>query len=169
MSKFACVSPQSLNDNVFSLIGKDWMLITAGTPQQCNTMTASWGGLGILWNKPIAIAYVRPQRYTYEFMEQADTFSLSVLPEDYREALQWCGTHSGREEDKFAASGLTVYDADGVPAVAEARLILVCRKLYAQDMKPELFVDPSLLSHYKANDFHRQYIGEVIQVLKAED
>lgn len=168
MSQFVSVAPESLTDNVFSLIGKDWMLITAGTPDACNTMTASWGGMGILWNKPIAIAYVRPQRYTYELMEQADTFTLSVLPEEYREALKWCGTHSGREEDKFAASGLTVYDADGVPAVAQARLILVCRKLYAQDMKPELFVDQTLLSHYKANDFHRQYIGEVVRVLKAE-
>ena len=168
MPEFTSIAPELLNDNVFSLIGKEWMLITAGTPGQCNTMTASWGGMGVLWNKPVAIAYVRPQRYTYRFLEQSDTFSLSVLPEQYRCALQWCGSHSGREGDKFAGAGLTVYDAEGVPAVAESRLILVCRKLYTQDMKPECFADPSLLSHYKTNDFHRQYIGEVVRVLKAD-
>lgn len=167
MSKFISVSPDTLTDNVFRTIGNDWMLITAGTPQKCNTMTASWGGMGVLWNKPVAIAYVRPQRYTYEFTENSEWFSLSVLPEDYRAALQWCGTHSGREEDKFAATGLTVYDADGVPAISEARLILICRKLYAQDMKEECFLDPALLSHYKAKDYHRQYIGEIVKVLKA--
>ena len=144
------------------------MLITAGTKDRCNTMTASWGGVGVLWNMPVAIAYVRPQRYTYEFMEAADTFSLSVLPEQYREALRLCGTRSGRELDKLAAAGLTVYDADGTPAIAQSRLIIVCRKLYAQDMKPENFIDQTLLSHYKAKDYHRQYVGEILQVLRAE-
>ena len=168
MSSFVSVSPESLTDNPFSLIGKEWMLITAGTKEHCNTMTASGGGVGVLWNMPVAIAYVRPQRYTYEFMETAETFSLSVLPEQYREALRLCGTRSGRELDKFSATGLTVYDAEGTPAIAESRLIVVCRKLYAQDIKPENFVDTTLLSHYKAKDYHRQYIGEILQVLRAE-
>lgn len=166
MSEFRCCSPESLTDNPFSMIGDEWMLITAGTPEQCNTMTASWGGVGVLWNKPIAIAYVRPTRHTYGFMENAEYFTLSVLPEQYRGALKLCGTVSGRDTNKFESAGLTVYDVDGVPAVEEARLILVCRKLYAQDMKPENFVDPALLSHYKANDFHRQYVGEIVTVLK---
>lgn len=166
MSNFVHMSPEELTENPFSLIGKDWMLITAGTPQRCNTMTASWGGLGVLWNKPMAIAYVRPTRYTYGFMETADRFSLSILPEEYRQALRVCGTMSGREGDKFAAAGLTVFEAEGIAAVKEARLILVCRKLYVQDMHPDCFVDDTLLSHYKANDFHRQYIGEIEAVLK---
>lgn len=165
---FNKISPEEMQDNVFSTIGRDWMLLTAGTPDDCNTMTVSWGAMGVLWNKPVAIAYVRPQRYTYAFMENSETFSLSVLPEQYRAALQLCGTKSGRDMDKLAAAGLTVYDAEGVPAVEQARLILVCRKLYVQDMQPEQFADTSLLSHYKAKDYHRQYVGEVVAVLKAE-
>ncbi len=168
MARFKSVSPETLSENVFRTIGEDWMLITAGTVENCNTMTASWGGMGILWNKPMAIAYVRPQRYTYQFTEEQEYFTLSVLPEAYREALQWCGTHSGRDGDKFAASGLTVYDAGGVPAVGEARLILVCRKVYAQTMEEECFLDKALLSHYKTKDYHRQYIGVIEQVLVAE-
>lgn len=169
MSSFQTISPQSITDNPFSLIGNDWMLITAGAPDNCNTMTASWGSVGILWGKPVATAVVRPQRYTYEFMENNDYFSLSVLPEAYREALKFCGAHSGRDGDKFAACGLTVDQVDTVPFVAEARLVLVCRKLYAQDLKPECFLDSTLLSNYKANDFHRQYVGEIVSVLKKGD
>lgn len=166
MPEFIRISPEKLQDNPFSMIGNDWMLITAGTPERCNTMTASWGGVGVLWNKPIAIAYVRPTRHTYGFMESSDRFTLSILPEDYRAALRLCGTLSGRDVNKFAESGLSVYNADGVPAIAQARLIVVCRKLYVQDMAPEQFADKALLSHYKANDFHRQYIGEIETVLK---
>ena len=168
MSTFTHLSPQELGDNIFQLIGQDWMLITAGTPEACNTMTASWGAAGILWNKPIAIAYVRPTRYTYEFMEEQTHFSLSVLPDTYREALRVCGTKSGREMDKFAQTGLSVLDVDGVPAVEQSRLILICRKLYVQDIRPENFVDPTLDSHYSANDYHRQYIGEIVDVLQRE-
>lgn len=166
MNQFTVITPEQWQDNVFTAIGKDWLLLTAGTPSQCNTMTASWGTAGILWNKPVAIAYVRPQRYTYEFMERCEFFTLSILPETYRDALQFCGSHSGRDGDKFAQTGLTVADIDGIPAVGEARLILVCRKLYVQDMSANGFTDPTLLSHYKANDFHRQYVGEIIKVLK---
>ncbi|MBQ6830230.1 MAG: flavin reductase family protein [Clostridia bacterium] len=166
MSNFIRLSPEELTDNPFSMIGNEWMLITAGTPEHCNTMTASWGGVGVLWNKPVAIAYVRPTRYTYGFMETADRFTLSILPERYREALRVCGTMSGRDGDKFAAAGLTVYEMNGIAAVEEARLVLVCRKLYAQDMRPDCFVDDTLLSHYKANDFHRQYVGEIEAVFK---
>ena len=168
MSTFTHLSPQELGDNIFRLIGQDWMLITAGTPERCNTMTASWGAAGVLWNKPIAIAYVRPTRYTYEFMEQQEMFTLSVLPESYREAMKVCGTKSGREIDKFVETGLTVLDMNGVPAVEQARLVIVCRKLYAQDIRPEHFVDASLDSHYSANDYHRQYIGEIVDIFKQE-
>lgn len=168
MANFVSVTPESLTDNVFQAVGKDWMLITAGTPNNCNTMTASWGTMGVLWNHPIAVAYVRPQRYTYDFMENSERFSLSVLPETYREALQFCGTRSGRDGDKFAACGLTVYDANGVPAVGEARLILICRKAYVQDIKEECFLDETLLSHYKTKDYHRQYVGIIEEVLIAQ-
>ncbi len=166
MSEFIRTTPEELAENPFSLIGQEWMLITAGDTARCNTMPPSWGGVGVLWNKPIAIAYVRPTRHTYGFMENSDRFTLSFLPEDYRDALRLCGTMSGRDGNKFEAAGLTVCDADGVPAVSQARLILVCRKLYVQDMEETRFVDKTLLSHYKANDFHRQYIGEIEAVFK---
>ncbi len=166
MSKFVNISPEELTENPFSMIGKEWMLITAGTPAHCNTMTASWGSVGVLWNKPIAIAYVRPTRHTYGFMEQAERFTLSVLPEQYREALRVCGSMSGRDGDKFAAAGLTVCETNGVAAVGEARLILVCRKLYVEDIRETGFSDNTLLSHYTANDFHRQYVGEIEAVFR---
>lgn len=166
MNTFSSVDPRTLVDNPFSLIGDEWMLITAGNGTQCNTMTASWGGLGILWNLPVAFSFVRPQRYTYEFMEQEDTYSLSFLSEEYRSALRYCGSHSGRDSDKFASAGLTVFREADTPCIEQARLVLVCRKLHVSDFTPEQFVDPALLSHYKANDFHRQYIGEIIRVLK---
>ena len=165
MSTFRSITPEAWQDNPFRTIGDDWMLITAGTPSHCNTMTASWGGVGILWNKPVAFAFVRPQRYTYEFLEKQDTFSLSVLPREYRNALQFCGSRSGRDTDKFKETGLTVRDEDGIPCIEQARLILLCKTVYKQDMTAESFCDESLFSHYKANDFHRQYVGEILKVL----
>lgn len=165
MTNFHSIPPEQLSDNPFSLIGQDWMLITAGDEPHYNTMTASWGGVGFLWNKPVAFAFVRPQRHTYTLMETADTFSLSFLTEAYRDALRYCGSHSGRDGDKFAATGLTVQFENGTPCIEQARLVLVCRKLHVSDFTAEQFVDPALLTHYKANDFHRQYIGEILQVL----
>ena len=166
MNRFSAIDPKKLVENPFSLIGDEWMLITAGDGTQCNTMTASWGGVGVLWNLPVAFSFVRPQRHTYQFMEQADTYSLSFLPEEYRPALRYCGSHSGRDGDKFAATGLSVFHEGDTPCIEQARLILVCRKLHTVDFSPEQFVDPTLLTHYKANDFHRQYVGEILRVLK---
>ena len=167
MSSFSHLDPRQIIDNPFSLIGDDWMLITAATNTECNTMTASWGCMGVLWNKPVAFTFVRPQRHTFTLLEGAETYSLSFLPERYRDALRYCGAHSGRDGDKFAATGLSVVTENGTPCIEQARLVLVCRKCYAADLDATHFCDPSLLSHYKANDFHRQYVGEIIDVLKA--
>lgn len=155
-------------ENVFRLIGKDWMLITAkgkdeNGKETVNTMTASWGGMGVLWNKPVAFCFIRPQRYTYTLTEQSERFSLSFLGEAYRPALRLCGTKSGRDTDKFAAAGLTPAMEGEVPYVAEARLVLLCRKLYADDLKACAFVDRTLLSNYAINDFHRVYVVEIEQ------
>ncbi len=166
MSTFSRCSPQEIAENPVELIGKQWMLITAGDEQACNTMTAAWGGIGVLWNAPVAFIYVRPQRYTYTFLEQQDTFSLSFLPEDHRRALQYCGAHSGREGNKLQKVGLSVFYEDGTPCIEQARLVLVCRKRHAVDLAAEQFADPEFLSYYKANDFHRQYIGEILTVLR---
>ena len=166
MNRFEVIRPQE-TDPIFDKIGKEWMLITASDGTRTNTMTASWGGCGILWNKPVAICYIRPQRFTFPIVEQATHLTLSFLPEQYRQALSWCGSHSGRDGDKFKACGLTCSTTDsGVPYPAEADLVLVCRKLYADDLKESAFLDPALFSNYPAKDFHRFYICEIEQALK---
>ena len=167
MSAFHRIDPCEIPRDPFTLIGTDWMLVTAADGEACNTMTASWGGVGILWNKPVAFTFVRPERHTFAFMETAETYSLSFLPEQYRDALRYCGSHSGRDGDKFAATGLSVFYEQGTPCIEQAQLVLRCRKLHVMDFTPEQFLDPALLSHYKTNGFHRQYIGEILDVLQA--
>lgn len=139
------IDPKTLTKNPFTLIGDQWMLITAGTPDHCNTMTASWGGVGVIWGAPAATCYIRPQRYTKEFVDQNEYFSLCFFDESYREKLTYCGKTSGRDGDKIKACGFTVETgAGGVPYFAEAEVVLVCKKQYAQDMKPECMLDPSI-------------------------
>lgn len=166
-SLFHEMAAGDLTDNVFKLVGTDWMLVTAGEPADFNTMTASWGGMGILWGLHVAFAFVRPQRYTFGFMESASHFTLSFFDEAYRDVLNYCGTHSGRDVDKMAETGLTPVEAGGAGVVfKEARLALVCRKLYAQDLAAEAFVDKQVMEKvYAARDFHRMYVGEIVQVL----
>lgn len=158
---------RTLEENVFSLFDQQWTLITAGPPDRCNPMTASWGGLGVLWHKDVATIYVRPQRYTYEFLEREDYFTLSFFDEDRHKDLQYFGSASGRDEDKFAARGYHVQSAAQGQAAypQEARLVLVCRKLYWNDLDPA-HIPPEDMKHYKENDFHRMYIGEIVQALR---
>ena len=167
-SPFRSVAPKALPDNFFSRIGEDWMLITATDSKGVtNTMTASWGCAGILWNKPVAVCFIRPQRFTYGITEDTDTLTLSFFPQgERREALRYCGTKSGRDGNKFAATGLTVERTDdGTPFPAEANLVLVCHKLYADDLKENCFIDSEMLKHYEAKDYHRFYICEITEVL----
>ena len=166
---FREISPYEMKDNVFEAIDKDWMLITAAKDGKPNSMTASWGSLGILWNKPVAICFVRPQRYTYEFCESADTLSLTFFDEQWRDALKLCGRKSGRDTDKYAETGLVpVFDGQ-TPYLAQARLVLFCKKLYVDDLKKTNFLDPALLKNYPIDDFHRVYICEITKVLVKED
>jgi flavin reductase (DIM6/NTAB) family NADH-FMN oxidoreductase RutF len=163
---FKTIKPTAVGDNVFKLIDKDWMLITAGSIKSWNTMTASWGGLGVLWNKPVAFAFVRPTRHTYGFMERAGRFTLSFFPERYRKALAFCGTHSGRDTDKAAATGLApLVVVPGAVSFKQARLVLVCRKLYTTDIDPARFVDPKIDKLYPKKDYHRLYVGEITTCL----
>ena len=161
--RFRAVKPVSLKDNVFTLIDHDWMLVTAGTMKSWNTMTASWGGLGVLWNKPVAFAFVRPTRHTYGFMEKSGKFTLSFFDHSkYRKALLLCGTKSGRDVDKARETGLVPFSpAPGAVSFAQARLILVCRKLYTTDIDPKRFLDPSIERLYPKKDYHRLYVGEI--------
>lgn len=161
---------EELSFNPFTKIAKEWMLITAGDEEKSNTMTASWGGLGIMWGKNVATAYIRPQRYTKEFVDNSDTFTLSFLPEEYRKELSVCGTISGKNvEDKWAEAGLHPYYVDGTTAVEEADMILVCKKLYAQDMLPECFIETECdTKWYSEKDYHTMYIAEIEKVLVRE-
>ena len=160
MNRFESISPSQI-DRILDRIGKDWMLITAEANGKANTMTASWGCMGILWNKPVAICFIRPSRHTYTLAEEAEHLSLSFFAdESSRAALRYCGTHSGRDGDKFAAAGLTLaHTEDGIPYPSEASLVLCCRKLYADDLKEASFLDPALLpANYPTGDLHRVYI-----------
>ena len=123
-------------EDAFQLIGTEWMLITSGDSSNFNTMTASWGGLGWLWNRPVAFLFVRPERYTHEFIERNERLTLSFFPETQRKALQVCGSKSGRDCDKVKEAGLTPVQVEpGMVSFAEARMTLACRKLFKSDMK----------------------------------
>jgi flavin reductase (DIM6/NTAB) family NADH-FMN oxidoreductase RutF len=162
------IKPEMLTDNPFTLIGKDWMLITAGTTDTYNTMTASWGGLGVLWERKVAFCFIRPTRYTYEFMEKSDMYSLSFFEEQHRKVLTFCGSHSGRDMDKIKGAGLTPKKDDGVVYFDEARLVLVCRKIYFQDIMPDRFLDQKINEMYPQKDYHRMYVGEIVKCLRRE-
>lgn len=145
-----------------------WFLLTAGenAPGRFNTMTVSWGGLGVMWNKPLAMVVVRPSRYTFEFMEKHTDFTLSVLPADFKDQLTLCGTRSGRAVDKIKATGLTPVNSSAVsaPGFDEAELILECRKMYYDDIEPSHFLATHIEANYNGRDYHRMYFAEILAV-----
>jgi flavin reductase (DIM6/NTAB) family NADH-FMN oxidoreductase RutF len=145
-----------------------WMLLAAGerSSGQFNIMTVAWGGIGFFWNKPLVVVAVRPNRYTYQFMEKYPTFSLSAFPRPYREKLMFCGTNSGRNVDKVKECGFTPIKLVhvGAPGFDEAELILECRKMYYDDFNPDHFLDRDIASNYSGNDYHRFYFGEILTI-----
>jgi flavin reductase (DIM6/NTAB) family NADH-FMN oxidoreductase RutF len=155
----------SFTENPFELLDRDWMLVTAGNRDDFNTMTVSWGGLGFIWGKPVFMAVVRHSRYTFEFMEKQAYFTCSAFGEAYRDALTLCGTKSGRDLDKVAAAGLTPVALPGLEAIAfeEARMTLVCRKLFSQDLLEQSFIDQNVFNenYPDRGDIHRLYIGAI--------
>ncbi|MBP5363439.1 MAG: flavin reductase [Ruminococcus sp.] len=163
---FKKINLSELQFNPFSKIGKEWMLLTGGKMDSFNTMTASWGQLGVLWNKNVLTCYIRPNRYTYGFIEDGDTFTASFYGEEYRKALSFCGSHSGRDCDKVKEAGLTPIDFEGNVAFAEAGLVLVCRKLYSYDLQKSGFLtDDGIPEQFFSSDpYHRAYISEIIGV-----
>lgn len=163
---FQKVDPKSLNLNPFAAIGDQWMLITAGTKERCNTMTASWGGLGVLWGAPMATAYIRPQRYTKQFVDENEYFTLSFFSENYRPQLNLCGTKSGRDMDKVKECGFTVAEgAGGAPYFEQAELVLVCRKRMAMPMD-EAAMPADVKDKWYKGDYHTMYWGEIVEALK---
>lgn len=169
---FKEIDPADFLAKPFSILDKEWMLITAGNGEShktFNTMTAAWGGLGSLWYKPVVFCFVRPTRYTYQFIEANDYFTLSFFTETYREALNILGKDSGRDGDKVSKAGLTAMSPEGYPntvAFQEARLIMICKKLYFHDINPTHFLEPTIDKSYPLKDYHRMYIGKITALLE---
>ena len=158
-------SIEELQFNPFTMIGNSWFLLTSGTEKDYNTMTCSWGAMGEIWNEPTLTAYVRTSRHTFSYMEKEKLFTVSVFPEAYRKALAFCGSHSGRDFDKAKETGLTPVVLDGTVTFAEAKLVFVCEKVYAQMLHEASFVQKEFLQDYYAKDaMHKMYLGKIIAV-----
>ncbi len=151
---------------VFDLYDKKWGLLTAGKKGNFNSMTISWGGVGTLWNKPVVTVYVNPRRYTHEFMEENEYFTVSFYGEQYREALALLGTKSGREGDKVAESGLTPVYLDDAVTYEEAEITLLCRKIYRQDLERRAMEPQVIKAQYEHEKPHTMYVGEVVKILE---
>lgn len=147
----------------FDIIGNEWMLVTAGNLKEHNTMTASWGGLGILWHKPVATIYIRPQRYTKKFIDAENFFTISFYNKQYKKALEICGTESGRDVNKDEKTGLTAKEFGNGIAFSQAYLVLVCEKLYANPLNFDGILQKNILgTFYKDEDYHYVYIGGIV-------
>ncbi len=167
MNDFHIIKPEDLTKNTFQLIGSEWMLVTAQYRDKVNTMTASWGGLGIMWGKPVAYVVIRPQRYTKEFIDAADGFTLTFFPDGYKKVLGYLGTVSGRDEDKIGKSGLTLISDGNYPYFKEGNLVLKVKKLFNQRYTEDSFLDQSIIEKwYPEKDFHYLYICEIEEILK---
>ena len=150
----------------FTKIGSEWMLITSGNKEKANALTASWGGLGFLWGKNVAFIFIRKSRYTKEFIDTSDHFSICVMPSSYKKDLAYCGKVSGRDEDKIAKCGFTVEHENGVPYFKESRLVMTCKKMFSQELSAAGFIDKSIIdTNYSNKDWHVMYIGEIEKVL----
>ncbi len=165
MQNFTNVSPYEYSENIFETLGKKWFLISAQKDDKINAMTASWGGIGILWNKPVVYIFVRPQRYTNTLIDATTTFSLSFFPEEYRDILRYMGRVSGKEEDKIKESGLQLIQDTEAPMYKESDVTIICEKLYHQQLNPNGFINQKINDqHYPSHDHHIMYVGEIKQI-----
>lgn len=155
------INVKTLSENPIKLFDDDWSLITAGDENGYNTMTASWGGIGKLWGKDVCFIFVRPQRYTYEFIEKNDLFTVSFYGSEMKKALSFCGSKSGRDFDKAKETGLVPMFVDGTTTFEQAKITIVCKKIAYQDMDPKGFLDSSINANYAEHDYHRVYVGEI--------
>jgi len=167
---FKEIDIKTMKINPFTMLNDEWALVSAGTPEKFNTMTVSWGAMGTMWHKSVAIIFLRPQRYTKEFVDNLDLFTLSFYPKEYKKALGLLGSKSGRDGDKVTESGLTPYFVNDTVAFKEAHTIFACRKLFGnQELDASKFVDMSLDSDmYPDKDYHYMYFGEIEKVLVKE-
>ncbi len=162
---FKEITADSIGANAIKMIRDEWMLISVGDKEQHNMMTASWGFIGEMWGKDCAIAAIRPTRHTYSIIENRDTFALCFMGEN-REVHRICGSKSGRDIDKIAATGLTPIYENGTMYFKEARLVIICKKLYTTELTQEQFKNPADCEKWYNNDFHKLYFGEITKVLE---
>jgi len=159
------ISPDKIPGNIIKMLSEDWMLITAGTDEKFNMMTASWGGLGMIFGKPMAICFIIPTRYTYQLMETNDTYTFTFYTEAYRDALNYCGSSSGRDTDKVKGSGLTPITTPlGSKAFSEAWLIIECRKVVAQSLNHDFLYNEKIKAEWTGKQLHKMFIGEIVNV-----
>ncbi len=156
---------EELEFNPFEKIGKEWALVSAGSKQKANTMTVSWGGVGVLWGKNVVFIFIRDSRYTKEFIDSGDFFSVSFMSESYKKALNYCGSHSGKNKDKMAGAGLTWNYKHSIPFIDEGSFILLCQKMSATKITETSFLSPDIKKWYTDGDLHTMYVGEIIEVL----
>ncbi|EKD32534.1 MAG: hypothetical protein ACD_77C00063G0009 [uncultured bacterium] len=167
MTGYKKIDPKFIDENLIKLISDDWMLVTAGNEEKFNTMTANWAGVGYLWNRPVAFVFIRPERYTYEFVEKQEYFSLTFFNEKYRNALNICGTKSGRDCNKVAEASLTpCFTKKGTPSFEEARLVIECKKLYAGMLSEASFLNRHIFDtvYGQKGNIHKLYIVEMTDV-----
>ena len=165
--KFKKVDKKDLQLNPVKMFANDWPLLSAVDEENgYNTMTIAWGHIGAIWNRPTITIYVRPQRYTKEFIDRNELFTVSVLPSACKDALAYLGKTSGRDEDKVAKVGITPIFTQDTTYFKEAELVFICRKLYQAPIKEEDFLDQSVIDQmYPEKDFHTMYVGEIIEIL----
>lgn len=169
MSNFKEINISELEVNSFNLFNKDWALLTAGDSDKFNTMTVSWGGCGVLWGTNTATVFVRKSRYTLEFIENNPYFSLTFGTDKIRKQLAYCGANSGRDVDKIKETGLTPAFDEKAPYITDGKLVLICRKLYRQEMTPDCFITKTIIDkQYPDNDYHVIFIGEIEKALIKE-
>lgn len=167
---FSEIAPYELEgENFFNDIGKEWMLVSAKSSAdgRANMMTASWGGIGVLWGRPVCMCVIRPQRFTYGIIEESDRICLNFMGEDFREQLNYCGKASGRDADKISECGFDRIDDGGAVYFAQSRMVIVGKKLYYSDIEPDGFIARDIIDrYYPARDFHRMYVCEIEKILK---
>jgi len=180
--EFKELKVKDLNINPCQLIGQEWMIISAGNKDSYNSMTASWGHIGALWGKhvngrPTVEIFVRPSRYTDSFIDNNESFSLSFFDKEYQKDLSYIGSHSGRDEEKISKTHLTPIFIDNVPAYAEAKMIIIARKIYKGKIEKDGFIDKSIIKafydvdsghDYNNDSYHNVYIGEILKILVKE-
>lgn len=170
MNNFKEISANELTANPFELIGSDWGLVTVDAGDKTNMMTVSWGGVGIMWNQPVAYTFIRPQRYTFPYLEDGEYFALCFLEDGNKDALKLCGSKSGKDIDKVKETGLTVVDGEKAPYFAESKTVLICKKMYAQSLNAESVVEEKVFDAYAedGSDYHKMYISKIEKVLVKE-